>query len=572
MMVLVGFYVSPVLAEEAKTAQEEVKIQEITVKDTRDRVKKTGRAEDGYRVDAVEVGPLGERELLDTPYSINVVPGDLIQNQQITTLEEVFKYLPSAKFERRFGPDVGRPQTRGFQGSPTENSMVDGMGVGQTTAFPMEMIERIEVLNGLAGSLYGPANPSGMFNYVLKRPTDRPLYQMNFSYGTGGQTNYHADLGGPIGNKLGYRVNLLYGDGEGYVDSSNLRRKLVGMAFDWRVFSHTVAELNFSYYDYESEGYPGSFSYGSKIQLPEAFDSTRKGYGQSWAGTNLTTRTAGLRIKHDFNPDWHLTTGYLRQDVTRELYIVTNALNDDKGNYKTTFSPSIGGWVKDSGVLYLNGHAKTWNVAHDLSLGANGYHNKGTSAVESMSRITLGSASIDDPVSYDEPYWWVDSDSYKSSVSEKQNVILGDTITFNKYWAAMFSGGHSWLHSRNYNKDGDETSSYKDNGFSYMAGLMYKPRENITTYIMYADSLQQGDTAPSTAANADETLAPYRSKQYEAGLKTAFSKVNLSGALFRIERPFAYTDADNVFKVQGDQVNYGVELMATGEIFDRVTV
>ncbi|OPY06597.1 MAG: Ferrichrome receptor FcuA precursor [Syntrophus sp. PtaB.Bin001] len=571
VMVIAICSVASAPADEANSAKNEVKIEEITVKDTKEKVKK-GSAEDGYRVDSAAVGPLGEREILNTPYSIQVVPNDLIKNQQATNFTEVFKYLPSAKFEQRFGPNVGRPQTRGFQGSVFDNNRIDGLSIGQTTSYPIEMFDRIEVLYGLAGSLYGPANPSGVFNYVLKRPTDQPLYQVNVNYASQNQVYYHADLGGPIGNKLGYRVNLLYGDGEGYVDSSNLRRKLASVAFDWRVFSHTVAEFNYSYYIFESEGYPGSFSYASNIKLPDDLDPTRVGYGQSWAGTHLTTRNAGMRIKHDFSQDWHLTAGFLNQDVTRDLYVVTNTLNNNKGKYTTTFSPSTMGWDMDSGSLYLNGRLKTGPLAHELSLGTNGYYRKGRSPKESMSKITIGTASTDDPISYDEPDWWLDRNTYKSSINKQGNVILGDTITFNKNWSTMLSGSYSWLRVRNYNSSGDETSSYNDDGFSSMAGLMYKPRENVTTYIMYADSLQQGDTAPSTADNANETLAPYRSKQWETGLKIAFDKVNFSGAYFRMERPFAYTDTNNVFKVQGNQVNYGLELAASGEIFDRVTI
>jgi iron complex outermembrane receptor protein len=138
-------------------------------------------------------------------------------------------------------------------------------------------------------------------------------------------------------------------------------------------------------------------------------------------------------------------------------------------------------------MLYLNGRLKTGSINHDLTLGTNGHERRMMSAKTSMAKITLGTATIDDPVSYGEPHWWTDGDRYKASVQRSQNVILGDTITFNKNWSTMFSGSHSWLQARNYNTSGDKTSSYSDNGFSSMAGLMYKPRENVTTYIMYAD-------------------------------------------------------------------------------------
>lgn len=563
---------SPAQTEEKDTSAPEVlKLKDVVVE--AQRPVKDGSAEDGYRVDSVSVGPLGDRDLLDTPYSINVVPGDLMKNQQITSLKEVSKYLPSMQIEERGGPNVGRPQTRGFEGTVSENNRMDGMNIAVTTAYPMEQFEQIEVLNGLAGSLYGPGNPAGVFNFVLKRPTEEPFQQVNMSYGTQKQTGYHGDLGGPIGDKLGYRINLLYGDGEGYVDQSNLRRKLASIAFDWHVFSDTVVELNFSYYDYNKKGYPTSFAFASDIQLPEAFDPTRKGLGQTWAGRHLTTRTASMRVKHDFNHDWHLTAGVLDQVANRDFHSVSNTLIDNDGNYTTTFSASSGAWEVDSDILYLNGRVQTGGVLHDLVLGTNGHERRGMRARNSMSRITLGTSNIYDPASYDEPDWWVDGDRYKGSVQQQQALIMGDTVTFNKSWSAMLSASQNWLKSRRYDKTGETISSTKDDGSSPAVSVMYKPKENMTTYITYTDSLQQGATAPTGATNEGETMEPYRSEQWEGCLKVALSKINLTAAVFRIERPFAYTDpVDNVFKVKGNQVNRGLELMATGEVIDRVMV
>ncbi len=50
--------------------------------------------------------------------------------------------------------------------------------------------------------------------------------------------------------------------------------------------------------------------------------------------------------------------------------------------------------------------------------------------------------------------------------------------------------------------------------------------------------------------NAGQTLNPYRSKQYEVGLKSDIGEMNRSAALFRLERPFAYLDTDSVYKEQ----------------------
>ncbi|WP_244613784.1 TonB-dependent receptor domain-containing protein [Nitrobacter winogradskyi] len=95
---------------------------------------------------------------------------------------------------------------------------------------------------------------------------------------------------------------------------------------------------------------------------------------------------------------------------------------------------------------------------------------------------------------------------------------------------------------------------------------------NITTYVAYANSLEQGGSAPAGALNEGQSVAPYRSKQLEAGAKVNFGKVNGTFAIFQIERPFAFADTDNIFRVQGMQENKGIEFGLYGEIFRNFNV
>jgi len=552
----------------------EVPVTEVEVKAEKEKKPLQGTAEDGYRVDSVTVGPLGNKNPMDTPYTINVVPGELIENQQATTMQEALQYLPTAKFEERFGPNIGRPQTRGFESSVSDNIRIDGMSVTGPEAYPLEAFDRIEVLNGLAGSLYGPANPAGIFNYVLKRPTAQPFEQFFFGYNTNDQLTYHADVGGPIGQQFGYRVNLLYSDGSGFVEQgqSNLLRKLGSATFDWHISSNTVAELNFFYYHQHDEGYPAQFGYASNIELPGALDPARRGYGQDWAGVDTDNTVGSLKIKHDFNDDWHLTAGYSHQYAIRNMDNVVNTLTDNKGDYKTTFQAQQAFEGEDGSIVYLNGHAETWGITHDLIFGTSGMYEPDGRARILTPTFTLGTANILSPVSYNEPPFAIVGHSYKSSQDIEQAATVGDTVTFNKSWSLMGTVSYNWIDVRNFAEGGAETSKYYDDGISPAAALMYKPLKNMMAYFLYADSLEQGATAPATAANANQTLPAYRSEQYETGLKYALDKINLTTAMFRINRPFPYTGTDNVFRVQGDQVNYGLELMAIGEVIDRVTI
>jgi iron complex outermembrane receptor protein len=119
---------------------------------------------------------------------------------------------------------------------------------------------------------------------------------------------------------------------------------------------------------------------------------------------------------------------------------------------------------------------------------------------------------------------------------------------------------------------------------------MFKPRPNMTIYATFADSIQAPDVAAANSGslvivNASRALPPYRSKQEEIGYKVRFRSINFSAAAFRLERPFAnyiggvvnplcgaQSGSANceVYKITGNQLNYGVETMLSGRVFERL--
>ena len=62
-------------------------------------------------------------------YSSNTVSEAMIRNQQSKSVSEMLKYLPSSQMQARGGMDVGRPQSRGMQGSVVENSRLNGLNI-----------------------------------------------------------------------------------------------------------------------------------------------------------------------------------------------------------------------------------------------------------------------------------------------------------------------------------------------------------------------------------------------------------------------------------------------------------
>jgi iron complex outermembrane receptor protein len=558
-----------------------------------------GSFENSYRVDVLAPAtPLGPTPIVNLPFTINVISHQLIEDTHSRNFKQIAKYMPLISFREQQGPEVLRPETRGFQGTNMQGDRMDGMGFAVTVPFALEQYEQIEVLSGVGGSMYGPSNPSGTFNFVTKAPTEKPYREAEIDYEGRSVITGHLDLGGRLGpNKMfGYRVNGVLGDGTGYVTNSQLRRQLADIALDVRPFAHTTIAGNYSFYSLFQHGYPGWFSYNPTLaptsvcttayksscysQLPvNAPDPARQGYGQRFLGSNTNNQISEVKATHDFSPNWHLTLGVLQQISYRNLTTAVNALFDSKGDYQTEaeniFQGTISGRFQvKSDLGYVTGKFKTFGLANEVVFGSTGYKFSSWAPKNSLTSTTLPSSTggvlcalgaprtaancfanianptIDASLGY-QPYTGPYA-LYVSSTIHQQGFNFGDTITVTPRWLLHVAASQDWTWTNNYTETGTypaqahvgSAGNYMSQGVSPTGSVLYKPAANQTAYVTFADSIQAPDTAPANSSgilvsNMSEPLPPYRSTELEAGYKVESQRMNFTADVFRIRRPFA---------------------------------
>lgn len=542
-----------------------------------------GTAKEGYKVDNVNFGQLGERKIQDIPTSVNVISSDFIRNEQANNLLELTKYLPSAQMSDYgsggAGPSggQGRFQTRGFVSSPYQNTRIDGM-TAWIASLPPENYQRLEVLNGLTGALYGTANPSGTFNLVQKRPLSEMGGEISGLYrgdaiGQGFIDANSGNIGG-----VAIRYTGLYQDGEGWTPNSEFRRELESLALDWHISPQTVIETNFTRSIVSEAGFAGNFFYSQNalgqatITLPKPIDPTNPAFGQSYYPSNIENDTVTMQLRHKINHDWSFNVGALYQEADIYSPRFAHTLTNSNGDYTTRLAhvPVIG-YTVGSNTISLDGHFDAFGISHDVTIGSNGYWVQ-SNFLKTAPNVLVGSSNIYDPTLYPRVDFPFDDATYPGKYDWAQNLIFSDTVTLNRYWQLMFTGNQGWMASDTEQTPFSSPGSYRASGFSPSTSVIFKPVENLTTYFTYASSLQQGDTAPANAVNAFEGLAPYRSEQYEAGVKLRMFDLDLTAAVFQIERPFANVAADGVFRNIGNQVNTGVEFFTSGKLTSNIAV
>ena len=566
----------------------------IEVNSVGDNISESG-IDEGFLSKNVQHGMLAGKRALDLPYQINTISKEIMNHQGVTGYEEAVKYFPSAQIQMRGGATVGRPQTRGFEGSVVGNSFWDGFYTVSTTAIPMAMFESFQVQNGVAGSLYGAQNPVGIFSYTRKRPV-KDQYIIWSDYMSRSNLGLGLDLSDKF-EKFGYRAVFYGSNGDRQPKGSNLQRRLASVTMEFYPTGDLTFETAASYYEHNTKGFAGQFALGVRdgkivdgMELPKAVDSSKRGLGQSFGGMHLKTTTASAKFKYSPTDRLYFEGGFQFQRADRDTHGVVNYILPSThpqytkpGDYYTQHSGGATAAYRydlPSGYLKANTQFDTGSVGHDFSVQTNGYHwtqDRYKIASTNYTSPTIG--NIYDPKILNYTGARRGSGLYHFAVIDMYNVSVLDDITINDKFDVMLSASKAWMRQESYNKNEQRlVKAYSDSGYSWAGSLIFHPIEDASIYYTYADSLQQGSTyvypAGSPYAGEVASTSPYRSKQHEIGAKIRVADmIDFSVAYFDIRRPIAYLNSSTgIYGINGEQCNRGFEFMSGGRITQNLSV
>ncbi len=574
---------SPLLAEE-----QELELPSLSVEETQQAPKETenedaGSEKQGYRVKTSYTGILGKRSLKDTPYSINVTSSSLMENLQASSVADALKYNPTVNSGSGANSVGGGAafQIRGFV-TDTNESFVDGMRMYSRT--PIEDKERVEVLNGSSSFLYGFANPAGIVNYTLKRPTAKPLAKITTGLYSGKQLYAHGDFGGPIdeANRFGYRLNIVkVGAGETAVPNQHHESYLLSYALDWNINPDTRWSFDYSHYQNNIDHGDNQFSLGKNVtHMPNAPDAG-KNYMPAYSQARDGYRRLGTLFHSDLNEMFSVRAGMAYSHIYQYRHRAKDTFINNSGDYTVSRVYYDDEKFTRNANIALDMKLNTWGIGHTVTLGyQTEYDNTKYAAPYKATNVSIsGVYNINSSADYAADVSGDPTGNANASTDRLRltTTTLADQIQLNEHWSAMIGASRLSLH--------DHTKAYTTAGavssrnntyasrISPTYALMYKPVPNVTLYASYIEALQKGDTAPTTADNANQTLSPYTSRQVEVGAKTSLGEMDLNVALFRVRRAYSYTDTtDNIFKMSGKDTHMGIEFTASGKVTPNLSL
>ena len=144
-----------------------------------------------------------EENVLEIPESLAIFAGDLVESANINGLEDIGLLVPNLWMSRRLDgyPNVSLRSLGGFGNTQGVGFYLDDVQLFGDASSRFGNFERIEVLKGPQGILYGGANIGGAVKFVAKRP-DPEAFSGRVK-AQGGEDNYYdgeIQLNVPLGN------------------------------------------------------------------------------------------------------------------------------------------------------------------------------------------------------------------------------------------------------------------------------------------------------------------------------------------------------------------------------------
>ncbi|RQO61586.1 TonB-dependent siderophore receptor [Variovorax sp. KBW07] len=531
----------------------------------------SARRERLYDVQDVNAGALGIRSLQDLPFAVGSYTVDTIEAQRARTALDVLRNDPSVTPTSGFSSFDG-VAVRGFSANSFNNVRRDGLLANVYSDVPLENKERVDVLKGLSGFLYGVGEPSGIVNYVVKRPTRERFASVTAEVRSYGGRYAAVDAGGPLneGGTVGYRFNAATEKVGDFTHFGDLKRDFLSGAVDIKINRDALLQLDF---DWQKKSLAASGMIGPRsdgtVLAASRFDP-RTLVGQPWGQYKTDAWNIGARLDYALNSNWDLTAqlGFSRSKRNALFFNASQiAPNGDvlKGNTRYEAEP----YPTAAGQVFTTGRFKTGTVGHEAVIGYS--YSSLQSPDGDYQRFPQLIGNVFRPLPYLQPYL-SDNTHLPASTARQSSVFVSDTLSFTPQWQLLVGARHI-SYASDIGSKYDGTPKYTTRVTVPTLSAMYKPSERTTVYATYGEGFEQGAYAPSYAENALQKLGPIKSRQYEIGVKSrVLDGLMVTAAAFDMDKPLqAVTPSDNIFRQQGRQRHRGVEFTANGEITPQLS-
>src|SRR5581483_11898486 len=202
------------------------------------------RAPTPYQVPAISSSTKTSTPLRDVPQSVTIVSKQLIQDQLMTSVANVVRYVPGITAHQG---ENNRYQVIIRGNSSSADFFVDGVRDDVQYYRDLYNLERVEALKGPNAMIFGRGGGGGVINRVTKSAGFTPVREFSILAGSFGQQRVTADVGQAVSSAVAIRLNAMYENGDSYRQSVDLERYGISPSMTYMPDSRTKLTIGYEH-------------------------------------------------------------------------------------------------------------------------------------------------------------------------------------------------------------------------------------------------------------------------------------------------------------------------------------
>ncbi len=535
-----------------------------------------GKRKAGYFIPNASSATGTNTPILETPFSVQIIPPELIRDRQATQVKETLANVSGVIFNGD-GQSRGGEQLiiRGFSGGAVVRDGFRRGDIGGVTPPTTDIAtaERIEVLKGPSSILSGAIEPGGLVNLVTKKPLRDPFNEIEVQIGSRNQIRPRFDFSGPLtpdGSILG-RINGVYETSTSVRNLNQSNQKFVfAPTVTGKLGENTDLTVSVEYINGKRGADFGIPAVGNKVAdvpIDRIINEP----------TDTVTNTAlqiGYNLEHRFSPQLRLKNTFQYSSYQFDFNVVALPTFNDTTNLVTRFPAQQEAQLKDyTFQTNLIGEFNTGSVSHTLLAGVD-YIRRDSRTANRINR-TPNSLDLFNPVygvlvkpSRDALAPFTDN----LVTSDSYGVYLQDQIGITDRFKLLASVRYDAIDQKNTDflaavDDPARNDNSTASALSPRVGLVYQLTPALSLYGSYSQSFKPNTDRTTTG----QVLDPQRGKGYEFGVKSELfdGKLLATLAYFDITKQnVPVGDPNDPFAsiASGEQRSQGIEVDVAGEL------
>ncbi|MBA4143762.1 MAG: TonB-dependent siderophore receptor [Nitrosospira sp.] len=530
---------------------------------------------DGYLATKSFSATRTDTPLRDVPQSITVVTQDQIRDQNMLSIPDVVRYVPGVHVSQ----GEGNRDAVIFRGNnSTGDFYVDGLRDDVQYIRDLYNVERVEVLKGSNGMIFGRGGAGGVINRVTKEAGWTPINEIVAQYGSFSHKRVAVDIGRAINDVAAFRLNAMYEHSNSFRNGVDLERGGVNPTLTIKPTHQTKIVLSGEYFTDNRVADRGIPSFAGRPA--NAHRSTFFGDpNRSPTGTDVWALNSLIEHAFDAGVTVRNRTRYASYDKFYQNVFSGGPLNATTGTVPISAyndATQRDNLFTQTDFLYS---LDTGPIKHELMAGVeygrqvtdnfrnNGVFNTQTPTVSFLNPTFLG------PITFAPGA----NTANNHGVVDVVGVYLQDQVTLLPQLKAVLGVRYDNFDLKFRNNTTGQQFHVNDGLVSPRVGLIYKPMEPVSIYGNYSLSYvpRAGDQLTSLNLN-NSALKPEQFMNLELGAKWDIRPdLALTAALYQLDRSNVVApvpgDPTRTLLVDGQRAR-GAEVGLTGRLTPQWSV